>query len=82
MLEEKGDHVANWNWQMREHRTMDEINEEQEYLKHVEDISHIEEKSGVEGAKYNSNCNNNVANLSTKESSEHSLDQVNSKFFR
>lgn len=33
MQDDKGDIVANWNWQMREHRTMDEITEEQEYLK-------------------------------------------------
>ena len=59
---------------MRDHRTMDEINEEQEYLNHVEEISHLDEKSGCERAKYNLNYNNNGANLSTKESSEHSID--------
>lgn len=67
---------------MRDHKTLDEINEEQEYLNHVEDISHQDEKSGSGTAKYNSNYNNNIASLSTKESSEHSIDQANSKFFR
>ena len=33
MQDDKGDIVSNWNWQMREHRSMDENIEEQEYLK-------------------------------------------------
>lgn len=76
MQEEKGNKPSNWNWQMREHKTMEEIIEEQEYLKNVEDISHWDEKSGCESAKYNLNYNI-AGSLSTKESSENSMDHAN-----
>lgn len=40
MLSSKGNDPKNWNWQMRENRTIQEIEEEKEYLEHIEQISH------------------------------------------
>ena len=66
---------------MREHKTMEEITEENEYLSNVEAISHIDEKSRCEGGKFNSNFNI-YGGISTKDSSENGIDQANSKIFR
>lgn len=40
MKRDKGDDVKRWNWQLRAHRPLDEIREEDEYLQNVEKISH------------------------------------------
>ncbi len=46
--------MENWNWQKNEERKLDEINEEEEYLAHVEAISHPEDYSkGGKGATFN-----------------------------
>jgi len=40
MKKDKGDNPRNWNWQMRANRHLEEIKEEEEYLRNVEKISH------------------------------------------
>ncbi len=60
---------------------MDEIIEEEEYLKNVEAISHRDEKYRSEGAKYDLN-GNKVGIMSTKESSENSNDLANRQNLR
>jgi hypothetical protein len=57
MKVQKGRDVANWNWQAREQRPMEEIEEEQDYLENVEEISHVDDngsakcqgKQGIKG---------------------------------
>ena len=40
MMREKGKDPKLWNWQMREDRNKDEVEEEQQYIDNVEAISH------------------------------------------
>jgi hypothetical protein len=56
MLKEKGKVPSHWNWQLSADRTLDEVEQEREYLANVEKISHCtahheakEEKNGAEG---------------------------------
>jgi len=40
MLKSKGTDPKNWNWQMRDDRVTEELEEENDYLTNVEKISH------------------------------------------
>jgi hypothetical protein len=62
---------------------MEEIEEEQEYLKNVEAISHQDERNNCgSDCKQNKNLHNNQGHLSTKDSSENGQDPHNSTIFQ
>lgn len=70
MLKKKGSETENWNWQLRANRKIDDLEEEEEYLKNVERISHPTLEDSLYSKDFFGNSTSDLpTGGSTKESS-------------